>query len=620
MEVEESTSSTAAVSSKEDNSSLVVGVVPPASASEEKQNEIDDKASNTKEDVDLRDAETRPLFRLSVKLVDTYKYINKVYYEAKAKKLREQGNHRGGVHNDGYDDAHYDYIICGDELFADRYILKHKMGKGSFGQVVSAYDRTLQTDVAIKIIKSKHAFTVQAKTEIRLLNLTMEKDPNDDYNIVRLLDTFVYRKHQCLVFEMLSYNLYELIKNTRFRGVSLALVRKFGKQILRGLEFLARKEVDIIHCDLKPENILLRHPKRSAIKIIDFGSSCLSNKKMYSYIQSRFYRSPEVLLGLPYTHKIDMWSLGCVLVEMHTGEPLFGGVDQLEQLNRIVAIMGMVPPEMVQESPLETRNIFFEKVDDKGPISPENEKWTVTISDPVTGVPQILALKSPKDSMVRNKLKGKTLESIIGVTTGGPEGRRKNDAGHTEENYMLFSSFIRSMLVFNPTERASPSEAIVHGYVSASIDPPSSSSTEKSNISESGNDSNGAANAQSSTKRDNQSEKSEEEEEEEQVKKDLSARQPTADVQPRRARSAPRLLSNSFASSSNSKDKATSEQKGEGDQSSKESSSSHADKPEGENTPSEKADKSNHDSKQCHGEGPMETSELDEEGNYQASS
>ena len=81
--------------------------------------------------------------------------------------------------------------------------------------MVSAYDRTLQTDVAIKIIKSKHAFTVQAKTEIRLLNLTMEKDPNDDYNIVRLLDTFVYRKHQCLVFEMLSYNLYELIKNTR---------------------------------------------------------------------------------------------------------------------------------------------------------------------------------------------------------------------------------------------------------------------------------------------------------------------------------------------------------------------------------------------------------------------
>lgn len=78
-----------------------------------------------------------------------------------------------------------------------------------------AYDRQTQTDVAIKIIKSKHAFMVQARTEIKLLQLTGEKDRSDDQIIVRLLDTFVFRKHQCLVFEMLSYNLYELLKNTR---------------------------------------------------------------------------------------------------------------------------------------------------------------------------------------------------------------------------------------------------------------------------------------------------------------------------------------------------------------------------------------------------------------------
>ena len=306
----------------------------------------------------VRDPDTRPVVRLSVKLIETYKHINKIYYEAKAKKLREQKDGtRGGVYNDGYDDQHYDYLITGDEIFAERYVIKHRIGKGSFGQVVCAYDRQQQCDVAIKIIKSKHAFMVQAQTEIRLLELTLQKDENDIQNVVRLLDTFVFRKHQCLVFEMLSYNLYELLKNTKFRGVSLALVRKFAKQILRGLEFLSRPDVDIIHCDLKPENILLRHPKRSAIKIIDFGSSCLTTKKMYTYIQSRFYRSPEVLLGLPYSQKIDMWSLGCVLVEMHTGEPLFGGVDQLDQLNRIINMMGMVPVEMVEASPPDTRKI-----------------------------------------------------------------------------------------------------------------------------------------------------------------------------------------------------------------------------------------------------------------------
>jgi dual specificity tyrosine-phosphorylation-regulated kinase 1 len=60
----------------------------------------------------------------------------------------------------------------------------------------------------------------------------------------------------------------------------------------------------------QPENVLLRHPKRSAIKLIDFGSSCRATQRMYKYIQSRFYRAPEVVLELPYSHPIDMWSLG----------------------------------------------------------------------------------------------------------------------------------------------------------------------------------------------------------------------------------------------------------------------------------------------------------------------
>lgn len=153
---------------------------------------------------------------------------------------------------------------------------------------------------------------------------------------------------------MLSKNLYDLLKLTEFRGLSLNLIRKLCKQLLNSLAFLSSTEVDIIHCDLKPENILLQHPRRSAIKIIDFGSSCQSSNKMYTYIQSRFYRAPEVLLGLEYTHKIDMWSLGCVLAEMHTGEPLFGGADQQDQMCRIVDVLGMPPAHMIERSPFAT--------------------------------------------------------------------------------------------------------------------------------------------------------------------------------------------------------------------------------------------------------------------------
>ena len=158
----------------------------------------------------------------------------------------------------------------------------------------------------------------------------------------------MYRNHLCLVFELLSYNLYELLRNTNFRGVSLNLTRKFAQQLCTALLFLSTPEIKVIHCDLKPENILLCNPKRSAVRIVDFGSSCQVGQRvrenaesalcrtvtvlllqMFHYIQSRFYRSPEVLLGIPYDLAIDMWSLGCILVEMHTGEPLFSGKDEV---------------------------------------------------------------------------------------------------------------------------------------------------------------------------------------------------------------------------------------------------------------------------------------------------
>ena len=159
----------------------------------------------------------------------------------------------------------------------------------------------------------------------------------------------MWRNHLCLVFELLSYNLYDLLRNTSFRGVSLNLTRKFAQQIAKALLFLSWPELKIIHCDLKPENILLCNPKRSAIKIVDFGSSCQLGQRIYQYIQSRFYRSPEVLLGIPYDLAIDMWSLGCILVEMHTGEPLFSGANEVDQMNKIVEVLGMPPKHVLDQ-------------------------------------------------------------------------------------------------------------------------------------------------------------------------------------------------------------------------------------------------------------------------------
>lgn len=77
---------------------------------------------------------------------------------------------------------------------------------------------------------------------------------------------------------------------------------------------------------------MLKEHQKTGIRLIDLGSSCYEDKQFYTYIQSRYYRAPEVILGIKYTTSIDVWSLGCVLAEMHTGYPLFPGESEEEQL------------------------------------------------------------------------------------------------------------------------------------------------------------------------------------------------------------------------------------------------------------------------------------------------
>jgi len=414
----------------------------------------------------VRDPATAPVRKLSVNLIDTYKYINTVYYEKRKRRSarsdavgskKERRGHEasvqpaaagaaeggaaaagGGGSQGGYDDEHSDYIVRPGEVFADRYTVDQAIGKGSFGQVVKAWDSVSSTSVAIKIIKSKKPFLQQAKTEIELLEFLNAKDPNDQACIVRLLAHFMHRGHQCLVFEMLSYNLYDLLRHTNFRGVSLNLIRKFAKQILKCLGFLSLCEISVIHCDLKPENILLRHPKRSAIKLIDFGSSCRTHQRMYSYIQSRFYRSPEVLLGCPYSTEIDMWSLGCILVEMHTGEPLFSGTDERDQLARICELLGMPPAAMIR-------------------AGSKGVKYFAPATDGSTGAYELR--HRPKAQMTR-----KSLSDVLGVESGGPSGSRADEVGHSTIDYLRFKDLILKMLTYDPNERINPFKALTHSF------------------------------------------------------------------------------------------------------------------------------------------------------------
>ena len=182
-----------------------------------------------------------------------------------------------------------------------------------------------------------------------MLEHVRHRDPRAKYNVVRLREYMYFRSHLCISFDLLSINMYDFLKRNHFQGLPVPLIRRFAVQIIVSLRYL--KALRILHCDLKPENILLRHPSKSAITVIDFGSSCYEDERVYTYIQSRFYRCPEVMLGLPYSTAIDMWSLGCILAELYTGYPIFPGDSEADQMLCIMEIMGVPPPEMISRAP-----------------------------------------------------------------------------------------------------------------------------------------------------------------------------------------------------------------------------------------------------------------------------
>eukprot|EP01022_Parablepharisma_sp_SALTPOND_P015009 TRINITY_DN2093_c0_g1_i1.p1 TRINITY_DN2093_c0_g1~~TRINITY_DN2093_c0_g1_i1.p1 ORF type:complete len:427 (+),score=37.31 TRINITY_DN2093_c0_g1_i1:1253-2533(+) len=180
-----------------------------------------------------------------------------------------------------------------------------------------------------------------------------------------------YGELQCITFELLSLNLYEFIRNNNFRGVSVGLIRRFAIQILQALKYF--RQHGIIHCDLKPENILLKQSNKSGIKVIDLGSSCFENERIYTYIQSRFYRAPEIMLGIPYTTSIDIWSFGCILAELFCGFPIFPGECEQEQLGLIMETLGIPPKYMLDMA--SRRKLFF---DPKGnPILEANSRGKI---------------------------------------------------------------------------------------------------------------------------------------------------------------------------------------------------------------------------------------------------
>lgn len=338
---------------------------------------------------------------------------------------------------DNWDDPEGYYNVRLGELINGRYHVQQNLGKGMFSSVVRATDSKTGGLVAVKIIRQNDTMRKAGMKEIGILEQLKEADPEDKKHMIKFVRYFDHKGHLCMVFENLSMNLREVLKKFgRDVGLNLRAIRAYAHQIFLGLSLM--RKCNILHADLKPDNLLVNE-QRNVLKVCDLGSaSPVSDNEITPYLVSRFYRAPEIILGIPYDYGIDMWSIGCTLFELYTGKILFTGRNNNQMLRSIMECRGKYPPKLLRRGTL--AYLHFD----------DTLNFRSTEEDKVTGriVTRVLDFKKPtRDLKTR----------LIGHDTRLSDGEAK------ELN--LFVDLLERCLSLNPEKRCTPAEALRHPFI-----------------------------------------------------------------------------------------------------------------------------------------------------------
>ncbi|XP_051951381.1 dual specificity tyrosine-phosphorylation-regulated kinase 4-like [Xyrauchen texanus] len=316
--------------------------------------------------------------------------------------------------NSGYDNEGGHYIKVAHDHVAYRYEVLDEIGQGTFGQVLKCLDHKTNEMVALKIVRCNERINKLAMVEVQILDTLREKDKDNSNNVIHMKEFFFFRNHLCITFELLGPSLYDLLKKRHHQGFCKTLVHRFACSLLECLQMLHNEK--IAHCDLKPENILLCPGDHFDTKVTDFGCSSYENERVLTYVGSRWYRAPEVILRQPYDTAIDMWSFGCVIAELFTGRPVITGKNELDQLASIMEVLGVPPTYFTEES-----EIWEKYFDSKG-------------------MPKIVIF--PK-----RHPRTRPLASILRTTDP------------------TFLDFLRRCLTWDPKKRMTPEEAMQHKWI-----------------------------------------------------------------------------------------------------------------------------------------------------------
>lgn len=424
------------------------------------------------------------------------------------------------------DDEDGHYIIKVNDVFANRFVIQKLLGQGTFGKVVACYDKINRETVAIKIIRNIPKYRDAAKIELRVLT-TLKKFDNENRNhCIHLRECLDFRGHISIVTDLLKISLYDFLENNKFIPYPGSHIQAISKQLIRSVTYF--HDLNLIHTDLKPENILLhddsyqrkllrssttissylhlnsttdkRRPEKPPkflrilnnplIQIIDFGSAIFDDEYHSSIVCTRHYRAPEIVLGIGWSFPCDMWSVGCILVEMVIGEPVFRTHDNLEHLAMIEKVAGeRISKDMVRlskEKENECGLKFFTADCSRARmhVADDEENDDCFIDDDYTNE-KLLTLMFPTPSTPEKFVKSVDLLTRIDLFVSKRIGLNINFDYSLSTNYQnnqhlinfgnftfwwFFIDLLKKLFVIDPNMRMTAHEALEHPWFNLGIE------------------------------------------------------------------------------------------------------------------------------------------------------